>query len=151
MLVPEAGDVHEDGAGLVAAAVAGGDPGWLSGWPGPVPVDLVAAVAGVVQGASPRSPASTGSTRLEVFTVADGRVVAPGDLVASVKVAPHLVAGSRAGGGEAIARRGGPRRVRPFRPVRIAVIVKERVAGAARDRFEASVHARVAGLGATLA
>ena len=38
-----------------------------------------------------------------------------------------------------------------FRPVRVAVLVKEHVTGAARERFEASVRAKVAGLGATLA
>jgi molybdopterin biosynthesis enzyme len=38
-----------------------------------------------------------------------------------------------------------------LRPVRVAVLVKEHVTGAARERFEASVRAKVAGLGATLA
>jgi molybdopterin biosynthesis enzyme len=41
-------------------------------------------------------------------------------------------------------------KVRAFRPVRIAVLVKEHVTGAARARFEASIRARVNGLGARL-
>ena len=58
---------------------------------------------------------------LEVFTVFDGQVVAPGDLVASVKVGPHLVhesvldAAARAAG-DGPAR--GPRRAVPPGPAR---------------------------------
>jgi molybdopterin biosynthesis enzyme len=88
---------------------------------------------------------------VELFTVADGRVVAPGDLVASAKVAPHLVSSTVLAAAEAVTPRGGPIvRVRPFRPTRIAVVVKEGVPVADRARFEASILARVAGLGATL-
>jgi molybdopterin biosynthesis enzyme len=88
---------------------------------------------------------------IEVFTVFDGQVVAAGDLVASVKVGPHLVEEAVLARGEATAARGPAIvRVRPFRPVRLAVLVKEHVTGAARERFEASVRAKAAGLGATL-
>lgn len=153
VLVPEAGDVHEDAAGLrLAAAVAGGDAGVVLRGPAQSRVDLVATAAGVVQVDVARLARLNRLDSLEVFTVTDGRSVVPGDLVASAKVAPHLVPEAVLAAGEAIARRGGPLvRVRPFRPVRIAVLVKERVAGAARDRFESSIRARVTGLGATLA
>ena len=89
---------------------------------------------------------------LEVFTVFDGQVVAAGDLVASVKVAPHLVPEARARAGERIARARRPGRAGPRRsaPVRVAVVVKGDVAPAARERFEAAVRAKVAGLGAPL-
>ncbi|HEY4753830.1 MAG TPA: molybdopterin-binding protein, partial [Candidatus Limnocylindrales bacterium] len=74
-----------------------------------------------------------------------------GDLVASAKVAPHLVSEAVVSAAEAIARRGGPVvRVRPFLPTRIAVVVKETVSAADRARFEASIASRVEGLGATL-
>jgi molybdopterin biosynthesis enzyme len=41
--------------------------------------------------------------------------------------------------------------VRPFRPLRYAVLVKESIEGRRRERFEASMAARVSGLGGTLA
>jgi molybdopterin biosynthesis enzyme len=114
-------------------------------------VDLVAAAPGVV---AVRLPALVRLNRLdplEVFTVFDGQVVAAGAPVASVKIGPHLVTEAVLAAGEAVARQGGAVvRVRPFRPVRIAVLVKEHVTGAARERFEATVRAKITGLGAIL-
>jgi molybdenum cofactor cytidylyltransferase len=152
ILVPEAGDVHEDDAGLrLAAAVAAGEPGLAVRGPVQSRVDLVATVAGVVVVRAAALDRLNRIDSLEVFTVADGRVVSPGDLVASAKVAPHLVAESVLAAGERIALRGGALVVvRPFRPARIAVLVKERIAAEARTRFEASIRTRAGGLGATI-
>ena len=175
VLIPAPDEVHEDEAGLrLARAVAGigtqgpvADPSADDGagrapvassdcgvavrGPAQSRVDLVASVAGVVEIRIPVVERINRLDPLEVFTVFDGQVVAPGDLVASVKIGPHLVGESTLAAGERIARRGGPAvRVRAFRPVQIGVLVKEHVTGAARDRFEASVRAKIAGLGATL-
>jgi len=152
VLCPDPGDVHEDEAGLrLATAVAGGHPGLMLRGPVQSRVDLVAAAAGVVDIRAGALGRINRLDPLEVFTVFDGQVVAPGDLVASVKIGPHLVAEDVLASGEAIARRGGPLvRVRPFRPARIAVLVKEHVTGQARARFEASVRAKAGGLGAEL-
>ena len=156
VLVAGPDDVHEDDAGVrLAHAVAGGDPaaaGLEMRGPSESRVNLVAAVAGVVGVRIPALERINRIDPLEAFSVFDGQVVAPGDLVASVKVGPHLVTEAALASGERIAARGGPVvRVDAFRPVRIAVLVKEHVTGAARERFEASVRAKVAGLGATLA
>ena len=114
-------------------------------------VDLVAAVPGIVEIRLAALERLNRIDPLEVFTIVDGRPVQPGDLVASVKIGPHLVHGAVLAAGEAVARRGGPLvRVRAFRPLRIAVVVKEHVSGPARTRFEASVRAKVDGLGARL-
>ena len=152
VLCPDPGEVHEDEAGLrLATAVAGGDAAVTLRGPAQSRVDLVAAAAGVVAVRVSALERLNRLDPLEVFTLFDGQVVAPGALVASVKVGPHLVAEAVLAAGESIARRGGPLvRVRPFRPVRIAVLVKEHISGAARERFEASVRAKAAGLGATL-
>lgn len=155
VLVPEMGDIHEDEAGMRLAAVAvGGDTaraGLEVRGPAQSRVDLHATVAGVVAVRVAALARLNGIDPVELFTVADGRVVAPGDLVASAKIAPHLVREEVLASAEAVARRGGPIvRVRPFRPTRIAVIVKERVSSADRARFEGLIAARVAGLGATL-
>ena len=155
VLVPDAGDVHEDEAAVrLAQAAVGGDPaGARLVLRGPVQsrVDLVAVAAGVVDVRVAALARLNRVDPVEVFTVASGRIVAAGDLVASAKVAPHLVAGAVLARAEAVAGRGGPVvRVRAFRPTRVAVVVKETVSGADRARFEASIEARVAGLGATL-
>ncbi len=150
VLVPEPGDLHEDEAALrLAAAVAG--PGLELRGPAESRVDLHAAVAGVVRirvGALERLDRID---PLEVFTIYDGQVVRAGDLVASVKVAPQLVAEAVVRRGEAVARAGGPvASVSAFRPGTVGVLVKESVHGPARERFEASVRAKVEGFGSTL-
>ncbi len=154
VLVPGLDDMHEDEAALRLAAVAVAGDSELAGLvvrrPIQSRVDLVAAVAGVVVVRLAALARLNRIDPVELFTVADGRVVAQGELVASAKVAPHLVR-SAVLAAAAVAGRGGPVvRVRPFRPTRIAVVVKESVSAADRARFEASMLARVAGLGATL-
>ena len=150
VLVPEAGDVHEDQAAVrLAAAVAGA--GLSTRGPAESRVDLVAAVDGVVRIRIAAVERLDRIDPLEVFTVYDGQIVAVGDLVASVKVAPQLVAEVTLRRGEAVARAGGPIvSVAAFRPFRVGVLVKESVHGPARDRFEASVRAKVEGLGSTI-
>ena len=157
VLVPGPGDIHEDEAAVrLALAVTGAlgpaEAGLAVRGPVQSRVDLIATVAGVV---SVRTAALARLNRidpLEVFTVEDGRVVGPGDLVASAKVGPFLVAAAAIAAGEAAAGHAGPVvRVRAFQPVRIAALVKEKIAGAPRARFQASVMSRVAGLGAVWA
>ena len=151
VLVIEPGELHEDEAALrLAAAVAG--PGLEARGPVESRVDLIATTAGVVHVRTRELELLDRIDPLEVFTVLDGQVVAAGDLVASVKVAPHVVpvaiveAGARITG---FGRR--PLvRVAPFMPLRVAAIVKEGVHGVARERFEASVRAKVETLGSRL-
>jgi molybdopterin biosynthesis enzyme len=150
VLIPEPGDLHEDEAGLrLAAAVAG--PGLEIRGPAESRVDLLAAVDGVVRIRIAALERLDRIDPLEVFTVYDGQVVRAGDLVASVKVAPQLVSESIIRRGEAVALAGGPLvSVAGFRPGKVGVLVKESVHGPARERFEASVRAKVEGLGSTI-
>ena len=150
VLVPEPGDVHEDvAAARLATAVAG--PGLVLRGPAESRIDLVASVDGVVQVRIAALERLDRIDPLEIFTVYDGQVVAAGDLVASVKVAPQLVAEATLRRGEAVAHSGGPVvSVAAFRPHRVGVLVKESVRGPARERFEASVRAKVEGLGSTI-
>jgi hypothetical protein len=150
VLVAENGDLHEDEAALRLAAAIGGRNLATRG-PAESRVDLLAATDGVLHVRTPALERLNRIDPLEVFTAFDGSVVAAGDLVASVKVAPHLVPEAVLLAGEAVARRGGPLvRVRPYRDVRIGVLVKGDVAEAARRRFEASIGAKVRGLRARL-
>ncbi len=152
VLIPESGDIHEDDAARrIAAAVTG--PGLVIGDPAQSRIDLRAIHAGLVRidvGAVNRLNAID---PIEVFTVLDGRVVGQGALVASVKIAPHLVPDDVLVRMERSARRSGRRgliAVVPFRTRRVAAIVKESIRGIARDRFEASLHAKIEGLGSRL-
>jgi len=151
VLLMEAGDLHEDEAALrLAAAVAG--PGLEQRGPNESRLDLVAMHAGVAHIRVREVELLDRIDPLEVFTVLDGSVVAAGQLVASVKVAPHVVASSVVERGVAIARAG--RRplawVAPFVPMRVGVLVKESLRAADRERFERSVRAKVESLGSTV-
>ena len=148
VIVIEPGDLHEDDAALrLAAAVAG--PGLETRGPVQSRVDLYAQHDGVLHVRSSDLERVNRLDSLEVFTRLDGSIVAAGDLVASVKVAPHVVAASVVDAGARIARNGRRPlvRVAPFRPMRVAVVVKESLRASDRPRFERSVRDKVESLG----
>lgn len=151
VLVPEAGDVHENDAAIrLAAALIGG--GVLLRGPVESRVDVIAEHDGVLR------VDAIGVVRIDrldpvsVFTAYDGQVVSAGSIVASVKVGPHLIPASVLESAEArMSRR--PRAlvaVRPFEKRRVAALVRETLGPAARERFEASVRTRVERLGSKL-
>ena len=151
VLVPEAGELHEDDAALrLANAVAGA--GLTVRGPAQSRVDLLASFPGVVNVRIAELERVNRIDPLEVFTVFDGQVVDAGELVASVKVAPHLVDAATIDEGARVAGFAGHPLVwvAPFVPGRVGVIVKESLRAADRDRFEASVRAKVEGLGSEL-
>lgn len=152
VLLPDPGDIDEDEAARRLAAAIGG-PGLAASKPVQSRLDLRSTVAGVVHVDARRISRLNAIDPVEVFTVLDGRVVEAGALVASVKVAPHLVPDTVLVRAEAIARRAGHRavvHVAPFRPRRVGAVVKESIRGIARDRFEASLRSKVEGLGSRL-
>ncbi len=152
VLVPEAGDVHEDDAARRLAAAVGG-AGVVAGEPSQSRIDLRALVPGIARIQVHALDRMNAIDPIEVFTVLDGRMVEAGALVASVKIAPHLVPERVLAAAEHAAGRAGKRRVvsiAPFQPRRVAAIVKESIRGIARERFETSVRAKVEGLGSTL-
>jgi len=151
VLVPEPGELHEDDAALrLAAAVAG--PGLVQRGPSQSRVDLLAEAAGVLNVRVVELERLNRIDPLEVFTAFDGQVVDAGDLVASIKVAPHLVDAATVDAGARIAGFGSHPLVwvAPFIPSRVGVVVKESVRATARSRFEASVHAKIEGLGSSI-
>jgi molybdenum cofactor cytidylyltransferase len=151
VLLLDPGELHEDEAAVrLAADVAG--PGLETRGPVQSRVDLRAAHAGVLHVRVGVLERINRLDPLEVFTAFDGSVVEAGALVASVKIAPHVVEESLVEA--ALARLGSARRplvrVDPFRPMRAAAVVKESLRAADRDRFEKSVRAKVEGLGSML-
>ena len=151
VLLLDPGELHEDDAALrLAAGVAG--PGLETRGPVQSRVDLRAAHAGVLHVRVGALERVNRLDPLEVFTAFDGSVVEAGALVASVKIAPHVVEASVVEA--ALARLGSARRplvrVDPFLTMRVAVVVKESLRAADRERFEASVRDKVERLGSTL-
>ena len=148
VLVVEPGELHEDDAAIrLAKAVAG--PNLDARGPNQSRLDLIAATDGVVTVLVAELERINRLDPLEVFTVFDGQVVEKGDLVASVKIAPHIVDAGIIDEAARLAAFGGQPVVwvSPFGRRRVGVVVKESVRGVARTRFEASVRAKVEGLG----
>lgn len=152
VVIAERGEIHEDEAALrLARAIAG--PGLDRRGPAESRVDLLAAADGVLHVRIRELELLNRIDPLEVFTALDGSVVRSGQLVASVKVAPHVVAEAVVAAGAAKA--GDGRRplvwLAPFRPMRVGVVVKESLRAADRERFERSVRAKVETLGSRIA
>lgn len=151
VIIPEPGELHEDEAALrLARAVVGPDLEIR----GPIQsrVDLLAPAAGVANVRIVDLERINRIDPLEVFTVFDGQIVERGELVASVKIAPHVVDAAVI---DSAARFSGFGRnpvvwVAPFIPRRVGVVVKESIRAAARRRFETSVRAKVEGLGSQI-
>ncbi|MEO5884906.1 MAG: molybdopterin-binding protein [Candidatus Limnocylindrales bacterium] len=148
VIVAEPGELHEDDAAIrLAKAVAG--PNLTVRGPHQSRLDLVASAPGVVNVLVAELERLNRLDPLEVFTVFDGQIVEKGDLVASVKVAPHVVDAGIVEAGARIAGFGSQPIVwvAPFIARRVGVVVKESVRATARERFESSVRAKVEGLG----
>ena len=148
VLVASGNELHEDEAALrLAKAIAGS--GLDVRGPNQSRLDLVASVDGVVTVRIADLERINRLDPLEVFTVFDGQVVEKGDLIASVKVAPHLVDAGVIEAGARIAGFGSQPivSVAPFVARRVGVVVKESVRATAKERFEASVRDKIEALG----
>jgi molybdopterin biosynthesis enzyme len=145
------GDLHEDEAATRLAAAVGG-PGLAIRGPVQSRVDLTATAPGVVHVRIADLERINRLDPLEVFTRLDGSIVEAGDLVASVKIAPHVVEASVVEEGAALAAKARPAivHVAPFLAMTVGVVVKESLRRADRPRFEASVRAKVESLGSTI-
>jgi hypothetical protein len=144
---PEPGDVHEDEASARLARAVGG-AGIELRPPRQSRVDLAARWDGVLQVHESGLRAVNAIDPLEVFTVFHGQAVVGGQVVAAVKVAPHLVTDSAVRAGERAARQHGPLvEVRPYRPQEVAAIAMEAIAPDALDRFERGAQAKIEALG----
>ncbi len=151
--VPEPGDVLEDEAAhRIARALAG--PDLLVDPPFTGRANVRAATAGVVEIDLPRL---LGIGRIDegltVATLRRWRAVAPGEMVATVKVVPFALPGAVVALAEAMAAAGGPvLRLRPFRSpdVRLVQTVAPGLAPRILDKTVATLRARVTRLGGRL-
>lgn len=144
---PGPNDVHEDvAADRLARAVAG--PGIVMGRPVHSRIDLSARTDGVLRVNVEGLAQLNRIDPLEVFTLFHGQAVRAGRVVASVKVAPHLVWEGELLQGEILARQAAPLiNVDPYLPLQVAAIAAESLTPAALARFTASAQMKITSLG----
>lgn len=141
------GDLHEDeAAGRLARAAAG--PGLILEEPRQSRLDLTARWDGVVHVQVESLRRLNTADALEVFTLYHGQAVVAGEVVASVKVAPHVVQETLVRAGEATARESPPLvDVRPYVPQVVGAIAEEALSAEGLERFEAGARRKVEALG----
>ena len=146
----DADELHEDEAAWRLARAVGGQ-GVIVGVPHRSRVDLSAERAGVLHvNVEPLSRLNR-IDPIEVFTLYHGSAVKAGEVVASVKVAPHVVPSAVVRKGEAFAT-GNARlvRVAPYLPLDIGAIVVEPASDTELARFEAAIRGKLTALGGKL-
>ena len=146
----EPGDVHEDQAARrLAAAVAG--PGLRPVEPVQSQVRLLAAQRGLFRVDQPLVEALNALPAVSVFTLVDGQAVDAGEEVAGCKVTPVAVSESVVAAAERLAAQAPALpSVIPFRPLRTAVVVTERLKQRARQLFITAVSRKLGWYGAEL-
>ena len=146
----EPGDVHEDEAARRLADFVAG-PGIEKHGPIESQVRLSAAINGIFQVDVAGLEALNSIEDISVFTLFDGQLVSKGKTVAGVKVTPFVVPESRLREAAQLATAAdGIVRVLAFRPMRVGVLVRERLDRSQREKFQASIEMKVAWFGSTI-
>ena len=144
---PDASDLHEDEAAERLAAAAIG-PGVERRSLKQSRLDLAARWDGVLHVHTDGLTRLNTIDSLELFTLFHGQAVQAGQVVASVKVAPHLLPTALVEAGVRIACEHAPLiEVRPYLALEVAALVAETIAGPALARFEAGARTKVEALG----
>lgn len=140
----EPGDVHEDAAAARLARSLAGE-GVAAG---PIVLSqarLLAARRGLLRVDAGRVRDLNRLPAVSVFTLFDGQAVADGDEVAGCKVTPVAIAGAVLEAAEAL---GSALEVVPFKPLRTAVVVTEKLRPKARQAFADAVRVKLGWYGA---
>jgi hypothetical protein len=145
----EPGDLHEDEAARRLARLVAG-PGVILHGPAESQVRLSAEVNGIFKVDVQRLEALNSIDDISIFTLFDGQLVSKGKTIAGVKVTPFVVPEARLREAERIAGHDGVVEVVAFRPMRVGVLVRERLEPAQREKFQASIEMKVAWFGSTV-
>jgi len=145
----EAGDIHEDEAARRLAKTVAGS-GVLVHGPVESQVRLSAEVNGIFKVDVQRLEALNSIEDVSIFTLFDGQLVSKGKTVAGVKVTPFVVKEARLREAVDVAGFDGVVQVLAFRPMRVAVLVRERLEPAQREKFQASIEMKVAWFGSAI-
>ncbi|MEO6795871.1 MAG: molybdopterin-binding protein [Candidatus Dormibacter sp.] len=143
------GDIHEDAAAKRLARIVAG-PGIALHGPVESQMRLAADLNGIFTVDVPRLLALNSVADISVFTLFDGQLVSKGKTVAGVKVTPFVVAEQRLREAEAVIAEHPVLQVLAFRPMRVGVLVRERLDLPAREKFQASIEMKVAWFGSTV-
>jgi hypothetical protein len=150
VIEPEPGELHEDEAGgRIAAAVAGEGVavGRLAGghWP------LSATQRGILHVEIEQLRRVNSVEGACVYTLYDGQIVEPGEVVARAKITPFVLEASRVEAVEQIAREtNGLVCVRPFQAMTVGAVVQETLGEKAMTRFKEALGTKVAWFGSRL-
>ena len=146
----EPGDIHEDQAARRLAELVAG-PGIVRHDPVESQVRLSAAVNGIFQVDVAQLQALNSVEDVSVFTLFDGQLVSKGKTVAGVKVTPFVVPQARLEQAAKVTQRpDGIVRVLAFKPMRVAILVRERLDPPQRERFQASIAMKVGWFGSRI-
>ncbi|HEY9287734.1 MAG TPA: hypothetical protein VIT43_06905 [Candidatus Dormibacteraeota bacterium] len=145
----EPGEVHEDEAARRLAQIVAG-PGITCHEPVESQVRLSAAVNGIFQVDVARLQALNSIADISIFTLFDGQLVSKEKTVAGVKVTPFVVPSDRLDEAERAAGPGGVVQVLAFRPMRVAILVRERLDPAQREKFQRSIDMKVSWFGSSI-
>jgi len=143
------GDVDEDTAAMRIARAVAGDQVEVHR-PVESQVRLSAAVRGLLRVDAAALHALNSVDGVTVFALPDGVPVDAGKTLAGVKITPLAIAGAVLEEAESRARDAGGgalMTVRQFLPLRVAVVVRERLSEGERDRFERSLRSKVTWFG----
>jgi hypothetical protein len=145
---PGPDDWHEDDA-AEALAIAAAGSGLRRLAPRQSRLDLVAAHDGVFYARTDALLRLNTIDSLELFTLFHGQVVQAGQVVASVKVAPHLIPLATLAEGIAIACENGESliEVRTYEPFDVPAIVMDTVSSVDLARFESGARIKLEALG----
>lgn len=145
------GDIHEDEASTRLARAIAGDGLHFRG-PVESQTHLRAAYRGIVEVKVNALEAINGIPDISVFTVYDGQPIDADRVVAATKVTPLAVPGAIVCAAEEIARKHTPIvRVWPFRGGPVGVVVRDRLQGRAREKFESALATKLGWFGSPLA
>lgn len=147
LIAMDAGDIHEDEASTrLARAVAG--EGLVPRGPVESQTLLRAAQRGLVEVNRAALEAINALPDVSVYTVFDGQLVDEAKAVAATKVTPLVVPGAVIEQAEQLAREAYPVvGVRPYQPGKVGIVVRERLAGGAKRKFEDSIRQKVGWFG----
>jgi hypothetical protein len=149
LLRPEPGELHEDLAGLRLARAVCGPGVRIKGLIG-AQYQLVAERRGLLRVDPCLVRAINAIEGLTLFTTFDHQPVEAGELVAAAKCTPFLIAEEKVAQAEQIAQQSPALRVEPYQPMRVGVLLLERVSPEARERFEDVLRLKLGYFGAQL-
>lgn len=147
----EAGDLHEDNAGLrVAESVAGAGIRLVG--PQQSRYDLLTEGKGLLRVDAELARALNHIGDITVYTALDRQPVLPGTVVASVKITPLAIRAERVATAERLCRDAGQPllHVVPFQPKRVAALVVEDMPPERQAEFKAALERKLRWFGATL-